>query len=290
MAIAIASTATKGTAMSAPLHVVLGTGPAGTTLAEELLRRGHRVRTVDRSGRGGLPGAEAVAADLGDPAAARRAIEGADVVHHCVNVAYELQVEVMPRLQKVLLDAVQDTGARLVVMDTLYPYGPSLGEPLTEDTPWRATSRKGRMRAELDAAYLRAHEEGRARVVLARAADFYGPRVLNSSLGAATFPAALSGGTALALGSLDMPHSFTYIGDVARGLARLGEEPDAFGRVWHLPTVAAPTVRHTLDLVGQLTGVPFETHLLDSPARGGRSTRVSWPSTPSSSTSTPSRR
>ncbi|MEU7184615.1 NAD-dependent epimerase/dehydratase family protein [Streptomyces sp. NPDC039022] len=254
---------------SRPLHVVLGTGPAGTTLAEELLRQGFRVRTVDRSGRGGPPGAEAVAADLGSPDAAREAVAGAAVVYHCVNVAYELQVEVMPALQKVIVDAVAAAGARLVVMDTLYPYGPSGGVPLTEDSPWRATSRKGRMRAELDEAYLAAHEAGRLPVVLARAADFYGPRVLNSTLGATAFPAALIGGTALALGDLDLPHSFTYIGDVARGLARLGQEPDAYGRAWHLPTAPAPTMREVLALVRERAGVPFETQVLAEPRPWG---------------------
>ncbi|MFB1046491.1 NAD-dependent epimerase/dehydratase family protein [Streptomyces chrestomyceticus] len=254
---------------SAPLHVVLGTGPAGTTLAEELLRQGFRVRTVDRSGRGGLPGTENVAADLGSPAAAREAVAGAEVVYHCVNVAYELQVEVMPALQKVIVDAAAAAGARLVVMDTVYPYGPSGGVPLTEDSPWRATSRKGRMRAQLDGAYLAAHDAGRLPVVLARAADFYGPRVLNSTLGGTTFPAALTGGTVLALGALDLPHSFTYIKDVARGLARLGQEPDAYGRAWHLPTAPAPTVREVLALVRERAGVPFETEVLAEPRPWG---------------------
>ncbi|WP_079194456.1 NAD-dependent epimerase/dehydratase family protein [Streptomyces sp. CB02923] len=253
----------------APLHVVLGTGPAGTTLAEELLRQGLRVRTVDRTGRAKLPGVEAVAADLGSPAAAREAVAGAEVVHHCVNVAYEHQVEMMPALQKVIVDATAEAGARLVVMDTLYPYGPSGGEPLTEDAPWRATSRKGRMRARLDEAYLAAHRAGRLPVVLARAADFYGPRVVNSTLGGAVFPAALTGGTVIALGSLDLAHSFTYIGDVARGMARLSQEPDAFGRAWHLPTAAAPTVREVLDLVRDRTKITFETEVLTEPRSWG---------------------
>ncbi|WP_030677938.1 NAD-dependent epimerase/dehydratase family protein [Streptomyces rimosus] len=254
---------------SRPLHVVLGTGPAGLTLAQVLLRQGFRVRTVDRTGRTVLPGAEAVAADLGSPDAAREAVRGAEVVYHCVNVAYELQVEVMPALQKVIVEAVAAAGARLVVMDTLYPYGPSGGEPLTEDSPWRATSRKGRMRAELDEAYLAAHEAGRLPVVLARAADFYGPRVLNSTLGATTFPPALTGGTVMAIGDLDLPHSFTYIGDVARGLARLGQEPNEYGRAWHLPTAPAPTVREVLDLVRECAGTAFGTEVLTEPRAWG---------------------
>lgn len=255
--------------MPTDLHVVLGAGPAGTTLAAELLGRGHRVRTVDRRGTDPVPGAEAYAADLLDPAAARRAVAGAAVVYHCVNVAYADQVEVLPRVQRAVLGAAEAVGATLVVTDTLYPYGPTGGVPMTERTPWRAVSRKGRMRAELDAAYLAAHTDGRVRVALGRAADFFGPRVLNSSLGGAVFPAALTGGPALALGDPDLPHSYSYIGDVAAGLALLGERPEAAGRVWHLPTAPAVSTRAVHRLITERTGRPLEVTVLDTPRPWG---------------------
>ncbi len=65
---------------------------------------------------------------------------------------------------------------------------------MTEDTPWRATTATGTatMRAALDENYLAAHKAGRARGTLGRWADFVGPRVLNSTLGGAVFPAALT--------------------------------------------------------------------------------------------------
>ncbi|MGW5641175.1 NAD(P)H-binding protein, partial [Streptomyces sp. NPDC003832] len=163
------------TAPAQSLHVVLGSGPAGTALAAELVRRGHPVRLVDRRGEGPAPaGAERFAADVATADGAKAAVAGAAVVHHCVNVGYHLQVEVMPRIQQAVLAAVEAAGARLVVLDTLYPYGETGGAVMTEDTPWRATTRKGRMRAELDRRYLDAHREGRARVVLAGLAAYPG--------------------------------------------------------------------------------------------------------------------
>lgn len=176
------------------LQVVLGAGPAGTTLARELVDRGHPVRLVDRAGGGpAIEGVERFAADVATSDGARAAVEGAAVVYHCVNVGYHLQVDVMPRIQEAVLAAAEAVGARLVVLDTLYPYGETHGAVMTEDSPWNATTRKGRMRAELDARYLAAHTEGRLRVVLGRSADFVGPGVLNSTLGGAVFPAALTG-------------------------------------------------------------------------------------------------
>lgn len=252
------------------LQVVLGAGPAGTALAAELARRGHAVRLVDRSGSGPAPdGVQRFAADVSTADGARTAVEGAAVVHHCVNVGYHLQVEVMPRIQQAVLAAVEAVGARLVVLDTLYPYGETHGAVMTEDTPWNATTRKGRMRAELDARYLAAHAEGRARVVLGRSADFVGPGVLNSTLGGAVFPAALTGGEVPAFGDMDLPHSYTYIGDVAAGLATLGENPDGDGRVWHLPTAPAVTTRAILAMVEERVGRPLTLTVVSEPKAFG---------------------
>jgi nucleoside-diphosphate-sugar epimerase len=171
----------------------------------------------------------------------------------------------MPGIADAILAAAQAADARLVVLDTLYPYGPVTEGRITEATPWAATSDKGRMRAELDRRYLDAHAAGRVRVVAGRSADFYGPGVLNSTLGGATFPPALSGEPVLTLGDIDLPHSYTYIGDVARGLATLGEHPDGDGRVWHLPTVPARTTREVLDLIADAAGRPLQIDNLDEP-------------------------
>ena len=249
------------------LHVVLGSGPAGTALAAELANRGRGVRLVDRRGKGPAPdGVERFAADLSDADRARAAVTGAGVVYHAVNVPYELQVEVMPRIQQAIVSAVEAEGARLVVLDTLYPYGETGGRAMTEETPWRATSAKGRMRAELDARYLEAHREGRAGgVVLGRSADFFGPRVLNSSLGGAAFPGALTGGEVMALGDIDRLHSYTYVGDVAAGLATLGEHPESDGRVWHLPTAPVVTTRQVHAMIEERVGWPLNVIVLDEP-------------------------
>ncbi|MFF3936936.1 NAD-dependent epimerase/dehydratase family protein [Streptomyces phaeofaciens] len=260
------STAASATSGRQVLHAVLGAGPAGTALARELVRRGHAVRLVDRKGEGpGIDGVERYPADVATAEGARAAVAGAEVVYHCVNVGYHLQVEVMPRIQDAVLGAVEASGARLVVLDTLYPYGETGGAVMTEDSPWKATSRKGRMRAELDEKYLAAHREGRARVVLGRSADFVGPGVLNSSLGGAVFPAALTGGEVVGLGDIDLPHSYTGIQDVAAGLATLGERPEGDGRVWHLPTAPAVSTRAIHAMIERRTGRSLNVLVVEEP-------------------------
>ena len=239
------------------LHVVFGTGPAGSTLAERLAGEGKRVRCVNRGGRADLvAGIEVVAGDVLDAAAARELCRGAAVVYHCANVHYARQVELMPRFAANLVDGAGRAGAKLVVLDTLYVYGQTRGAPMTESTPMAAETRKGRMRAELVEGYLAAHRAGTVRVALGRAADFFGPRVLNSALGDRVFPAALRGKPAELMGNLDLPHSYGYIGDVARGLATLGERDDALGEAWLLPVAPPLTQRQMAERIGARLGRP----------------------------------
>ncbi len=242
------------------LHVVLGTGPVGLTLTDVLLAQGKQVRLVSRSGKAAvLAGVELLAADITDVDAAKEVCWGASVVYNCTNAAsYAEQVAMVPRQQAGIIAGAASAGAKLIVTETLYMYGETRGVPMTEDTPHAATTRKGRMRAESTAKYLKAHGDGIVQVALGRAADFYGPRVRNSSLGYLVFPPALAGRPAQVLGNVNLPHAYSYMGDVARGLATLGERPEALGRAWLLPVAPAVSTREMLRLVGDAVGHPVK--------------------------------
>ncbi|HYF62610.1 MAG TPA: epimerase, partial [Herpetosiphonaceae bacterium] len=65
----------------AELHVVFGTGPAGSTLARQLNGQGKRVRCINRSGKADLPAPiEVVAGDLLDAALVGQQCAGATAV------------------------------------------------------------------------------------------------------------------------------------------------------------------------------------------------------------------
>ncbi len=96
-------------------------------------------------------------------------------------------------------------GARLVIGDNLYMYGDVSGQPLTEDLPNAATTRKGRLRAEMAEAALAAHQAGKVKVAIGRGSDFFGPGVLNSGMGERAIRPALQGKSASLMGNIDMP-------------------------------------------------------------------------------------
>ena len=58
---------------------------------------------------------------------------GADVVYFCLNAAnYDRWAEEFPPLQRAVLAGAEAAGARLVVLDNLYAYGPTGGRDLVE--------------------------------------------------------------------------------------------------------------------------------------------------------------
>ncbi|MDQ2655166.1 MAG: NAD-dependent epimerase/dehydratase family protein, partial [Chloroflexota bacterium] len=238
------------------LHVVFGAGGAGGALVRELAAQGKAVRAVTRSGRADVPaGVEVIAADAADPASTRAACAGVGVVYHAVNVPYPAWPDLLPPVMDSLIAAAGAANATLVYVDNAYAYGP-VDRPMTEDMPLSATTKKGRLRARLANTLLAAHRAGTVRAVIGRGSDYFGPGVTNSVAGDRVFPAILSGKKAMWAGSLDQPHTMTYVKDFARVLITLGSRPEAQGQVWHAPAAEPLTGRQFLTLASELAGQP----------------------------------
>lgn len=232
------------------IHVVLGAGPLGLAVADELTTRGTRARVVTRSGTalGAPAGCECRGADISDASQTQAACAGAVVVYHCANAPYDAWPAQLPGMMRGAIAGAAAAGAKLVYGDNLYMYGPVDG-PLHEDLPARATGPKGRVRAEVARMLLDAHGAGTLRAAIARGSDFYGPRVLQSHAGERAFPRALAAKPADVIGDPDQPHTFTYIRDFARVLVNLGARDEALGAVWHVPSAKTITTRQFMQLV-----------------------------------------
>jgi nucleoside-diphosphate-sugar epimerase len=236
-------------------HIVFGIGQIGRLVAEQLLARGIDVTAVNRSGHGEIPGARMVSGDATDPAFTSRIAAGADVIYFCLNAAnYGRWAEEFPPLQRAVLAGAQAAGARLVVLDNLYAYGPTGGRPLVETQPAQPTSKKSATRAAMTAELLEAHRAGRVEVAIGRASDYFGPGTTHSALGETVFGTALTGRTAQVMGNPDLPHSYSYTPDVAAGLITLAAEPAAVGSVWHLPVDQPRTTHEIIDHIYDLAG------------------------------------
>src|SRR5215212_136017 len=240
------------------LHVVFGTGAVGMSVMDELVQRGQRrVRMVNRSGRARVPhGVEVVGGDATDEAFTREASKGASVVYFALNPPYNKWPELFPGLQAGVLEGAASAGAKLIAMENLYMYGPTYGQPLTEDLPYAANTRKGRVRAMMTEELMEAHKSSRVRVAIGRASDFFGSRVLASAAGEQVFGRAVQGMSAQVAGDPDQPHTYTYTPDIGKGLVILGEQEEALGQAWHLPSPETTTTRQFVEKIFKEVGKP----------------------------------
>lgn len=240
-------------------QVVFGTGPIGTALADLLAANGHKVTAVNRSGKAATGGSvELIAGDASDPLFSASVAEGADVVYQVLNPPYNKWPTLFPPLQRSLLAAARANEAKLVSLENMYGYGPISGATLTEDLPLKAKGSKGRVRADMAKELLTAHTTGDARTSIGRASDYFGPGGLVSHMGERVFRPALEGKKARVMGDPDQPHTFSYIPDIAAGLATLGQSEVADGKAWHLPNAPTITTRQFIDQVYAAAGTEGE--------------------------------
>ncbi|MHA6668338.1 NAD-dependent epimerase/dehydratase family protein [Homoserinimonas sp. A447] len=222
-------------------HVILGgNGVVGAETITALRAQGEEVASV---GRAPNPNSEvtSILADLRDPDATRRAVEGAEVAYLTVGLPYRTRVwrRDWPTIMRNAIAAAIQHTTHLVYFDNVYAYGRVDG-PMTEETPIRPSSAKGQLRAEL----LRMLDAGRERgleFTIGRSADFYGPGASTSSFNTMALDRVAAGQEPTWLIDSDQPHSMTYTRDIGPALAKLGTDERARGRVWHLPTAPART-------------------------------------------------
>jgi nucleoside-diphosphate-sugar epimerase len=216
------------------------------------------VRVVQRHRPDDLPASAAFfAGDVEDSGAMRRACDGVAAVVCCLGLPYDsaLWARVWPNATRNLLDACTASGARFLLADNLYMYGPQ-SRPLIEDMPLTHQGRKPRIRADVTRLWMTAHREGRVRAAAVRASDFYGPAVATSVINTYAVVRLLTGAAAVAPYPPDHPHDFTYVPDFARALMSLIDAPDdAYGQAWHVPNAPTRTLREVLALAASIVGV-----------------------------------
>jgi nucleoside-diphosphate-sugar epimerase len=240
--------------ISNELHVVYGTGPVGTAVIELLVAQGKPVRVVTRSGaRKHLPPqVEIVRGDATDPSDARQVCAGASHVYNCTNpVDYHRWPEQFPPLQRGVLEGAATNGAKLIVMENLYMYGPHGGAPMTEAMPLNGRGSRSTTRLQMTEELFAAHRSGKVRVASVRASDLFGPHVTESLVGERLFAPLLAGQPAQVFANPDLPHSVSYIGDVGQALVTVGAHDAALGRAWHAPNAPTVTLREFVRLLAE---------------------------------------
>jgi nucleoside-diphosphate-sugar epimerase len=223
-------------------HILLGAnGTIGTALIPILQKNGESMRLVSRQPMQ-VPGAETFVADVLNRDKLFEAVRGADIVYLLIGIQYDAKIweRDWPVIMRNVIDACKATGAKLVFFDNAYMYGRVHGY-ISESTPYKPVSRKGRVRAAIATMLQDEMKAGTIKALIARAVDFYGPAVTDkSAAGTLVFSNMKKKKKAQWFINAELPRSYNYVPDAAEALYKLAMTESAYGQVWHLPAVKPP--------------------------------------------------
>lgn len=221
------------------MQTILGAGGgAGTEITRELSNYTKEIRVVSRNPKKVNETDQLIKADLTDSKQLDEAVKGSDIVYVTIAFEYKLKVwkEQWPLFMKNLINSCSGHNSKIVFVDNVYMYDPRYLSNMTEETPMNPVSEKGKVREKVAEMLMDAVEKNKVEAIIARAPDFYGPGVLGSMLYQTVYLKLIKDKNPQWLGKLDVIHSFIYSKDIGKAVALLGNTPDAYNQVWHLPT------------------------------------------------------
>lgn len=249
-------------------QTILGAGgPIGTSLAMHLKAYTNNIRLVSRNPRKVNEGDMLFRADLTNPAEARHAVEGSNICYLTVGLEYKSKVwqQYWPVIIRNVAEACMMHKSKLVFFDNIYALDPAHYGQITEQTPIRPNSRKGKVRAFVDLYLQDLVEKGRLDAMIVRSPDFFGPMKASSMLMILVYDRLSSGKAAQWLCNADMPHNMGYVPELAKATALLGNTPEAFNQIWNLPTHSeCPTGRQWTAMIAELLEKPSKVSALSA--------------------------
>ncbi|MGC5324227.1 SDR family NAD(P)-dependent oxidoreductase [Brevibacillus sp. SYSU BS000544] len=243
--------------------VVGATGGTGAAITEELVKRGIHTVAFGRS----LQKLERLRAKLGNPEnlliatgdAFRphdivKAAEDADVLFHCANVPYhEMETKLIP-LGESVMEAADQLGLKVVAIDGIYPYGRRQMDRVTEEHPKQPHTRKGKTRLAYEK-MLFDSRWSKAKVMIVRLPDYYGPTANEASYLGSTLEAIAAGKMALFIGNMRVPREFIYLPDAAFMIAELAAKEDTWGENWNIPGAGLISGKEIVQIASKASGI-----------------------------------
>ena len=263
-----------------------GAGFIGSHIAEELLRRGHRVRVVDslitgkRRNLEPLHGVEFLEGDLADLSVAQRAVDGMEYVLH------QAAIPSVPRSVKDpltsnranidaslnVLVAARDAGVkRLVYAGSSSAYGDTETLPKREDMPTKPLSPYALQKLVVEQYCQMFTRLYGFETVAIRYFNVFGPRQDPGSPYSGVISlfatALLSGRQPLIYGDGEQTRDFTFVANVVDGVLRASESPDVSGEVINVATGGRISLNELLRTMNRILGT--ETHAIYLDVRAG---------------------
>ncbi len=198
------STSRKENIMTGTALILGSSGKIGSHAAEAFTRAGWNVRRYDRRSN------DMVAA-----------AQGVDVIVNGLNPpAYHDWARLVPAITRQVIEAAKASGATVIIPGNVYNLGAQGGE-WSEHTPHAPSSRKGRIREQMEQAY----RDAGVRTLVLRAGNFIDPNG-NGDVMSMLLLRAIDGGKVTTAGDPDAMQAYCYLPDWARAAVALAEMRD----------------------------------------------------------------
>jgi len=254
-----------------------GAGFIGSHLAEELLRRGQRVRVVDslitgkRRNLEPLDGVEFVEGDLADPSIAADAVKGMDYVLHQAaipSVPRSVKDPVTSNRANIdaslnVLVAARDAGVkRVVYAGSSSAYGDTPTLPKREDMPTNPLSPYALQKLVAEQYCQMFTRLYGLETVTIRYFNVFGPRQDPGSPYSGVISlfstALLERRQPVIYGDGEQTRDFTYVANVVDGVLRACEAADASGEVINVATGGRISLNQLLQTMNRIVGTSIE--------------------------------
>lgn len=201
--------------------LILGShGKIGRHAAEAFAKAGWTVRKFNR------------ATDV-----LAEAAQGADVIVNGFNPAgYKNWATLVPKYTFEVIQAAKASGATVIVPGNVYNFGNTPGT-WGPTTPQNATTRKGRIRIDMENRYRDAVKDG-VRTIILRAGDFIDPN-RDGTLMSQVILGKIEKGTLTTLGPTGVEHAYCYLPDWARVAVLLAEKREVLNAFEDVPLAGA---------------------------------------------------
>jgi nucleoside-diphosphate-sugar epimerase len=243
------------------MQTILGAnGTIGHELSKILPQFTQHIRQVSRNPKKENASDETMSADLLNYVQTEKAVAGSDIVYLLAGLKYDTKVwqEQWPKVMRNAIDACKKYNSKLVFFDNVYAYGHVKG-PMTEETPFNPSSKKGEVRARIATMLLDEIKQKNIQGMIVRAADFYGPGALLSLTYSTVTERLKARKSPQWIGDPKAIHTFTYTPDAAKTVAFLANDPLALNQTWHaLTSSEIITGEDYVRIACETTGRPYK--------------------------------
>lgn len=257
-------------------------GFIGSHLAEELARRGAKVRAMvrynsasrwgflDRTPAALMRRIDVRAGDLADPFFVREFVAGQEVVFHlgaliAIPYSYEAPAQYVETnihgTLNVLEACLRAKTRKIVHTSTSEVFGTALYTPIDEKHPRQGQSPYSATKIGADALVESFHRSFGLPAAIARPFNTYGPRQSARAVLPSIAAQLLSGAPRLEIGALDPVRDFNYVADTVEGFLAVARSPRSIGEDFNLGSGRGVSIGAAARLLMKITGrrVPFAT-------------------------------